>query len=238
MYTWGYIKECALAKLDLEEREANQQKLLNKFPYYANEVITQVCSSIKPKRTFVTFKVADKQNLWNTLKRKYGVYISEKMPIIQPDKLSEKESLFWKEYNGYVFINNEVIMPKDFISFGDDVCTRTWQDFMYNTIMSECHDNEFRYKGYNQIVFFEEGTYNISYNARWFTFATNLSDSTELDVPMDILECIPSYIAHQCYKIDDEYKSSVFRNEYEMMLARIDNTDFKANKMFVIGGDW
>ena len=80
--------------------------------------------------------------------------------------------------------------------------------------------------------------YFISYNARWYTFNKSLPDDEVIDVPNDILECIPSYIASQCYKIDDEYKASVFRNEYEIMLSRIDNSNFKNTKTIKIEGDW
>ena len=57
MYTWGYIKDVSLSKLDLDENEATVQNLLSRFPFYANEVITQVCSSVKPKYTFVNFVI-------------------------------------------------------------------------------------------------------------------------------------------------------------------------------------
>lgn len=194
-YTWGYIKDVSLSKLDLTEDEATVQNLISRFPFYANEVITQVCSSIKPKRTFATF-VINKEDI-GTLKT----------------------------------------MPTDFISFGDDVNTLQIKEYG-DTILTECHDEDFWYVGYNEITFFKEGTYRISYNSRWFTFTKELDDDYELNIPTDILECIPSYIAHQCFKIDDEYKSSVFRNEYEMMLARIDNTDYKQTKTIKIGGDW
>ena len=60
-YTWGYIKDAALAKLDLNEGEANTQNLLSRFPFYANEVMTQVCSSIKPKYTFAKFVIEKDQ---------------------------------------------------------------------------------------------------------------------------------------------------------------------------------
>jgi hypothetical protein len=65
-----------------------------------------------------------------------------------------------------------------------------------------------------------------------------MDNSTELDVPRDILDCLPSYIASQCMKIDDEYKASVYRNEYEIFLARIDNTHYKNVKTIEIEGDW
>lgn len=199
-YTWGYIKDVTLSKLDLEEPEATVQNLLSRFPFYANEVMTQVCSSVKPKYSFANFLIAD-----------------EDVGVIKD-------------------------MPSDFISFGDDVCYRLNSVPDYNgkvrLVKQELHDEDFEYLGYNQIVFNEPGNYFISYNARWYTFNKSLSDSEQIDVPNDILDCIPSYIASQCYKIDDEYKSSVFRNEYEIMLSRIDDTNFKNTKTLTIEGDW
>lgn len=199
-YTWGYIKDVSLSKLDLEEPEATVQNLLSRFPFYANEVITQVCSSIKPKYTFANF-------------------------VITASDVGVAKS-----------------MPSDFVSFGDDVCyqlveERNWQGDI-RAVKQELHDDDYEYLGYNQLVFKHPGNYFISYNARWYTFNKSLSDNEVIDIPNDILECIPSYIASQCYKIDDEYKASVFRNEYEIMLSRIDNTNFKNTKTIKIEGDW
>ena len=52
MYSWGYIKDATLAKLDLDQDEANVIGLLNRFKFYANEAMTQICSSIKPKHCY------------------------------------------------------------------------------------------------------------------------------------------------------------------------------------------
>ena len=199
-YTWGYIKDVSLSKLDLDENEATVQNLLSRFPFYANEVITQVCSSIKPKYTFENF-VIDKTNV--------GV---------------------------------KQTMPDDFVSFGDDVCYMLEEVREHNgetrLIKVPIHDDDYEYLGYNQVVFKHPGNYFISYNARWYTFDKSLSDDELIDVPDDILDSIPSYIASQCYKIDDEYKASVFRNEYEIMLSRIDNSNFRNTKTINIEGDW
>lgn len=194
MYTWGYIKNVALAKLDLEEQEASNQKLLQKFHYYANEAMTQICSTVKPKHAFFEVDVTD-------------------------DK-----------------IGTAITMPADFISFGNDV-NKLFYIENGRTYCREAYDDDFEYIGYNKIVCKTVGRFFISYNARWITF-TNQDGDYEIDVPTDILDCIPSYIASQCYKIDDEYKASVFRNEYEIFLSRIDDTDFRNTKTFKIEGDW
>lgn len=132
------------------------------------------------------------------------------------------------------------IADNNFISFGDDI-NRVIYEAHGERVYREAHDEDFVYNGYNQIIPFRTGTFIISYNARWITFRTSETgqdDNTELNVPMDILECLPSYIASQCMKVDDDYKASVLRNEFEMMIARIDDTHYKTNKTFTIGGDW
>lgn len=195
MYTWGHVKQAALAKLDLTAEEASDIGLINRFPVYANEAMTNICSTVKPNRTFVDFTIDTK----NTVKT----------------------------------------MPTDFISFGDDVCTITYTD-EYGCVHEdeECHDDDIVYVGYNKIKFLKVGVYSISYNARWYTFSIGINDFEVLDVPEDIVECLASYIASQCYKMDDEVKASMYRNEYEMFVARIDNTDFKNTKTFKVGGGW
>ena len=196
MYTWGYIIGAALAKLDLDDLDENEttvQIMLSRFPYFANEAMTQICS-IKPKRTFAEFDITE--------------------------------------------INVTKTMPDDFISFGDDVNTRQWKDFVNDIWLTEVHDDEMRYEGYNKLQFFATGKYKISYNARWHKFDTTTDENVTIDAPVDVLECLPSYIASQCYKVDDETKSAIYRNEYEMFLSRLDDTDYKNTKTFKIGGDW
>ena len=85
------------------------------------------------------------------------------------------------------------------------------------------------------------GTYRISYNARWIDFSQiedALADNTILNVPNDILDCIPSYIAAQCYGIDDEYKAAKYRNEFETLFARIDSKPADSITTINIASDW
>lgn len=233
MYNWGYLKNAALAKLDLDTQvgteEVTNYNFVNRFHIYANEVITQVCSAIKPKRTFFEVDTFDKFEI-----KEDGTYV-DNVKVTGVTLSADGKKLLDNNNNVLKYkLGTLITMPSDFISFGDDVCT-----ILSNGFLTECHDNILLYKGYNQIICTCVGTYNISYNARWYTFTSSMSETTDLSfIPMDILDCIPSYIAHQCYKIDDEYKSAVYRNEYELFLSRIDDTNFKTTKTFSIGGDW
>lgn len=194
MYTWGYIKENTLGKLNLEEREANELDLLSRFPYYANEAMTQICS-IRPREKFFTVVI---------------------------DENSDN-------------LNKPITMPEDFIAFNDDVI------HYYNTATRESADvgDDFvQYYGYNEVICCAYGTYSIPYNARWFFFTKETHNATIIPAPADICDALPSYIASQCYKIDDEAKAATYRNEFEMFLARIDDTSFRRQRTFRIGGDW
>lgn len=193
MYEWGYLKNSILFKLDIDEEEADTIGFINRFFTYANEAMTQICSTVKPKRTYYEFEVTD--------------------------------------------CDTKITMPDDFVSFGDDINTITEDNGYGNFTTRETHDKDFEYYGYNTIICHSIGKYKISYNARWLIFRGQDND-TELDAPIDVLDCIPSYVASQCMKVDNEYKSSVFRNEYEILLSRIDDSNYKRNKTFTIGGDW
>ena len=151
-FTWGYLKEVVLAKLDLDETEANEQGLLNRFQYYANEAMTQICSTVKPKHTFVVFNAEPKTTGW-------------------VDEIHK--------------------MPLDFIAFGDDVNTIKTVDDYHNTWIEECSDEDFTYRGYNEVILHRPGRYEISYKARWFTFES-LENSTVIDIPDDVFDCLPS----------------------------------------------
>lgn len=235
MYTWGYIKENILAKLNLSESEANQQNFLSRFPYFANEAMTQICSSVKPKRTRFRFMVLNKEQAWLEYTQKYGVYTEYGYPIednftADDAKFVEKQA-FWKTWNSLYFVNEPITMPDDFISFGSD-------DIEYRpTQHSPCYvEGEAEVYDYNKISCNVAGYYEVPYNARWFLFTRDLQNNVSIPAPIDICEAIPSYVASQCLKIDDEVKAAVLRNEYEMFVARIDDDPYSCGSIKIDGG--
>lgn len=190
MYTWGYIKECILSKLNLDEESANQQDFLSRFPYYANEAMTQICS-IKPAE------------------KRFSIEVT-------------------KDYVG-----KEFTMPDDFITFSDDIVY-----FDDGEAMVDAGDEFVIYGGYKTVHCTRAGVYSIPYRARWFFFTKELANAEVIPAPADVCEAIPSYVVSQCYKIDDELKAAIYRNEFEMFLARLDDTSFKRQRTFHIGGGW
>lgn len=207
MYTWGYLKSSILAKLDLEEAEVDEtnsfvSSILSRIVYFANEAITQISSSIKPREDFVEILVTE-------------------------DDIK----------NGYVIKDVRDYLHGEFISFGDDENTIAY-NIVNIPVCRACCNDDFKHRGQFKLMFFKSGVYSISCNLRWYTFKVSDDNDVVLDVPNDILDSIPSYVASQCYKIDDEYKAQVYRNEYEIFLARIDDTSYRTSTDITIGGDW
>jgi hypothetical protein len=192
MYSWGYIKENTLSKLNLTEEEANQQGFLSRFPYYANEAMTQICSAVRPKETYMEIDVTNDN------------------------------------------VGTLITMPEDFVAFSDDIVRYRPGEGEIDDV----GDEYMNYYGYNEIICNRVGTYFVPYKARWFFFTKDLHNATTVTAPADVCEALPSYIASQCMKIDDEVKAAIYRNEFEMFLARIDDTSFKSQRTFHIGGGW
>lgn len=204
MYTWGDIKYIILAKINLTDpNEPDNETLINTFPYYANEAMTQICSAVKPKNTYIDVEVTERYSVVDIMS-----------------------------------------LDPNFVRFGDDInyykslTTSNPYDELLMNDYREASDDEFVYYGYSSLLFKKTGKYKISYDTRWFTFDVELEDDVVLPIPADILDAIPSYVASQCLKVDDEIKASIYRNEFEMAVARIDNTTYKNSKTLKLGGDW
>ena len=208
MYTYGYIKNAILTKLNLTEKEALEQNLLDTFIYNINECLSQIASTIKPD--FCTKQVT--------------VYKDEKEKSIKA--YLEDKSL----------VNTLYKMPDNFIAFSG---VPRFQEEKCNCYLpsKEVHD-EVVHIDRNQVMFLKPGIYQITYDGWWPTFNDGMQDSDELDIPEDVVICIPSYVASQVWKIDDERKANIFRNEFEIFFSRINNSDYRGVNTFGVIGGW
>lgn len=237
MYTWGYIKDATLAKMDLKANQAVEMGFVNKMPFYANEAVTQITAAIKAKRSFAEFEVAERGPTLELIKRFYKLddvsFLLE--PPCDKSSLSVEQQKALDNYNHFKYVGDVVKFPDDFFAWSDDM------SFMYDfdkQTWVNTNDDFFETYGGNSLIFKRVGKFRIAYKARWFKILPTTSDDMELDAPDDILECIPSYIASQLYKVDDEVKSGILRNEFEMMVARIDENDYQTNRTMMDRRNW
>lgn len=241
MYTYGYVVDSVLAKMDIDREYAQDNKLLDKIPYYANEAMTQICSAVKPKRCFAEFTVVDKKFVLERLKSDHPnedfEFLSwpwEKVKLNQ----DEWHKQCWKEYHSLTPLGALAKMPNDFISFGDEVNKKTILNSYDEREIRTATEEDYMVRGSNCVMFMHSGIFFISYNATWFVFDSNTDYSKEIDAPADVMECLPSYIASQLFKIDDETKSQIYRNEFEQFLSRIDDDHYINNGTINVTGEW
>lgn len=237
MRTWGYIKDACLAKLDMTADQAIEMGIMNKLPFYANEGLMQITQSVRAKRAYAEFVVRDEESFVKQLGRKYNL---DDMSFLykrtfNKDHLSLGQQRALSEYNEYSYCNKIVSMPSDFVFWGDDI--NYYKRDRYDENL-ECLDSYFDIIGDNKIMFRRPGHYMISYCANWFTFTNSTDDETELDIPDAIVIALPTYMAMQCYKLDDEQKASFYLNEFELLIARIEDNSYTTNKTMKIEGDW
>ena len=241
MYTYGYIVDSVLAKMDMSREYAQKNKLLDKISYYANEAMTQICSAVKPKRCFAEFVVVDTKFVMEHLKQDHPNEDFEFLswPIERiTNETDEWHQQCWKEYHSLTPLGSLAKMPMDFISFGDETNRKTIINSYDEREMVPATNEDYMVRGSNCVMFIHSGIFFISYNATWFTFDTNTDYGEVIDAPADVIECLPSYITSQLFKIDDETKSQIYRNEYEQFLSRIDDDHYIDNEAINVTGDW
>ena len=259
MYTWGYIKDVILAKLNMSEAEAKNNGFLNRFIMYANECITQISNTIRPKQSVYTLETFTKED-WDKM------FDEEWKKIIdnwQDSKWFEDEESFdlWltihKEdieneiknviLKGKVPVNTICEMPEDYINYNGHSLVFQKQEIIKagydyhefeKIVKTELNPENITYIGERKFIPLVVGKYVIEYDARWFEFLETIQDAQELDIPFDVLECIPPYVAAQCWFIDDIQRSAMFTNEYEKAFARINSADYRDNNHFVSEGGW
>lgn len=69
----------------------------------------------------------------------------------------------------------------------------------------------------------KDGSYTIAYNSEYPSIKT-VKENEEISwLPRNVGNIIPSYVASQLYASEDMTRSVVYKNEFETMLARLDD---------------
>ena len=123
--------------------------------------------------------------------------------------------------------NIEEIMPEDFLSFAD----------MINYHNGE-PDPTIVYVGDKHIILPKKGRYRIFYNALWEPITEENMNDEDLAIDQSVLNCIPTYVAAQILAEDDVQRSTILKNEYELMLSRLDTNIMYQQNSFKSTGGW
>lgn len=133
--------------------------------------------------------------------------------------------------NNNVYLPTDMItMPEDFLSFADMV-----------NYLDGFADPEIIYVTDKHITLSTVGSYKIFYNALWEPITEDyMNDQEQPDLPIDqsVLNCIPTYVAAQILAEDDVQRSTILKNEYELMLSRLDTNIMYQENHYKSTGGW
>lgn len=248
MSTFGYIREAVLAHLDLDEQEAQSMNLSARYHVFANEAMLAICA-VKPKYDYFKVNIVDEYtpiiNLGNNAFRAATTEELEweTLGLSEPNFADTVDTTKWYEAQNIYIKGATVRMPTDFLAFANKqawafvVYTNNSENFVNGTtIVSDtptrvaANKTMFMYSGANTLVFLLEAEFWIPYKAIWFQFKSSMKDEDIIDMPTDILSCIPIYVASICLQIDHAQKANAKRAEFELALSRVSNTDFLVGK--------
>lgn len=144
-------------------------------------------------------------------------------------------------------VNTPIKLPEDYITFAQKqaykkqvrsynqledyiMAVGDWQDNMCDEYWGPISKNDYMIVAPRTLTFNNVGEYKIPYKAVWFRFTSAMSDTDEIDMPVDIFNCMPLYIASEALQIDYAQKAQIKRSEFEMALARVTIDDHLPTK--------
>lgn len=127
--------------------------------------------------------------------------------------------------------NTQVRMPDDFLSFTDIV----------NYANGE-QDPDIIYVDDKNVMLSGKGTFKIFYNALWHYITeedvNSKNSNNVLPIDQSVLNCLPTYIASQCLAQDDIQRSTILKNDFELMLSRLDTNMLYQENHYKSTGGW
>lgn len=219
MKYWSEIVKATLYKLGIEENDEDSTEYTDKMPIIANECLSTIANDIRA-----------------CIKR---------INIVTDSK------------------NNEVIMPDDFLAFSGlaimfrnkneivyhpDVYYTDWNSLIlpdkgvytisYNAKYGEIPNSiiQKNMEAYN--TFDLTKSYTGTQFKNVFGIGVDSEDIVFNGISSSVLECLPTYIASQLLLQDDAQKSTMLRNEFEVLVQRLENNIMFQNESFVSKGGW
>lgn len=262
MKTWDEVKKVTLSKIFMDENEADEQGYLGKFVYFANECLNSIANRVKPKYVAFEIEVFDKTKLPDTLTNQAEVIKYVNSDGV-PDFTEANEETIYKVSNDeqYVLKNGELVLdddadfetvvegsnftfgyvtdslitlPDNFISFADMVEYLDGDPGEYNI-----------YFGRDKVKLKKPGHYIIYYNALYDEIPEDVVNQSGenftpiyIDADQSVINCLPSYIASQVLSQDDTIRSTILKNEYELLLSGLDTDVMYETKHYKSTGGW
>lgn len=260
MKKWSEIQQTALNKMFMVLTDINEDvnDYLSKMISYANEALIFIANDLRPNIREISLKYCgdfDPTKQTDVKSEKYNYYTIKDKLTFDGEELTHKDFIYSDGKNWIISKNNLIFkMPDDFISYADISHTFNPNSFTKNRFLKFEKDTPVVYIGRDKLVLPKLGDYKLYYYALYgeipLDLATTDSDrDLTLDyyqdgelvftgIPQSVLNTLPSYIASQLQAQDDPQRSTILRNEFELMCSRLDTTNYYNIESFISEGGW
>lgn len=207
-----YIDECLslIANTVLPYQKIIEVNYGGKLTYENSKYIVWSEKNDTPNIEYESFEDLDKTKYYTL-----GENIQE-LKGLKGDKLFYDTSWAVQKKNplGYV-----ISIPSDLLSFSDEARPR-YESLSGDIIL----DIDVYYLDPKHLALPKDGNYKIWYNTEYPSVSDVEDENADLDfIPKNVLPLIPIYVASQCLMSEDIQRAMILRNEFENMLARLDD---------------
>lgn len=228
----------------MDEQEVNSENEVYaaKFAYFANECLNQIANGVKPRIAVfdVLVYAPNEKDIVVGKNFKYDSdlgFVTYDADGVSVEHTPNSHTVYKDGNNSYAFVEDKLIkastrhkpveLPNDYLSFADMINYRDGEA-----------DPSIIYVGDKHIMLSEKGHYRIFYNALWEPITEENMDDIDLPIDQSVLNCIPTYVAAQILAEDDVQRSTILKNEYELMLSRLDTNIMYQSNSFKSTGGW
>lgn len=251
--TWNDIKSLCLDLLCLDQLTADEEMEYSlKFQRLANQGLVSIANAVKPKIAeydcyvypkIITGVIGEGETIADVVVANNVIYVinNTRYALINDVIYCDDATQTTYPFVHLHVVEEPIIMPDDFLSFGNMVGSKITKNKDVYSGKEEQVLERFvpaHYVTRSGIYLKDAGKYVIYYNALWEEITDNYTKQTEYDdnnkpiaganaeLPQDksILAILPQYIAFNVIAQDDVQRATVLKNDYELLLARLDNT--------------
>ena len=228
-------------KMDMLDVESNTDDYYAEaYPTYIDECLSLIANTVLPYQKIIEVNYGGKLTIngskyivWSeNNENPYTEYnsiedldttkyytLGDEIPEIKGhkgDKLFYDTSWTIQKKNSMGYI---ISIPDDLLSFSDEARPR-YESLSGDIIL----DIDIYYLDPKHLALPKDGNYKIWYNTEYPSVNDVKDENADLDfIPKNVLPLIPIYVASQCLMSEDIQRAMILKNEFENMLARLDD---------------
>lgn len=253
MRTYADLVSAIAGKMFMSADDLNTTEYNSLVERLINECLTMIANDLKPKEKRLQVVYKGEYNYPSDIDlstAKVGDYYKVKSAGDEPHpvigEIIEKSDIIWLMKTGEEMVDGvltdvgewviergantlHIVMPEDFLSFSDYKPIFQYPDGRYGQELIFVSENTAKVPGLQ--------TCTVFYNGLYPHVESGDDDLVKRGIPVSVMNVIPTYVASELLMEDDIQKATMYRNQFEILAARLETSeDFRVEEIRVKGG--